>query len=107
MSAFVALKGSFTLRGVMWDTAMMLTMCFRVSKVTYETKISVDTYLKYMTTEDSKSNNKKNKTLAWSLKDSMGRASFSETSLQRVLSTSETSMSASEQSSSHGFWELR
>lgn len=81
MSAFVALKGSFTLRGVMWETDVMLTMYFRVSKVTYETKNSVDTYLKYMTTKDSKSNNK-NKTLAWSLKDSMGRLLFRDLSLE-------------------------
>lgn len=80
MSAFVALKGSFTLRGVMWETDVMLTMYFRVSKVTYETKNSVDTYLKYMTTKDSKSN--KNKTLAWSLKDSMGRLLFRDLSLE-------------------------
>lgn len=80
MSAFVALKGSFTWRGVMWETDVMLTMYFPASKVTYETKISVDTYLKYMTTEDSKSN--KNKTLAWSLKDSMGHLLFRDLSLE-------------------------
>lgn len=66
----------------MWETDVMLTMYFRVSKVTYETKISVDTYLKYMTTEDSKSNNNKNKTLAWSLKDSMGYLLFRDLSLE-------------------------
>lgn len=82
MSAFVALKGSFTWRGVMWETDVMLTMYFPASKVTYETKISVDTYLKYMTTEDSKSNKKKNKTLAWSLKDSMGHLLFRDLSLE-------------------------
>lgn len=103
MSAFVALKGSFTWRGVMWETDVMLTMYFRVSKVTYETKISVDTYLKYMTTKDSKSNNK---TLAWSLKDSMGHLLFRDLSLES-FSTSETSMPASEQSSPCRFWELR
>lgn len=65
----------------MWETDVMLTMYFRVSKVTYETKISADTYLKCMTTEDSKSNNK-NKTLVWSLKDSVGCLLFRDLSLE-------------------------